>query len=165
VVVRSCKRYTLMARYAKISNTFIVGSVVTLDEYSGAVIAGEEGFFIMFSRRQLSQAVGRFQETVAAVLPRAQPLIVKDERAYSNEQVWRGSYSDLPDEVVAHPDWPHLSDVEVVWFIPKHAVDKITTSIWYGVKIKVGEVVYNFAVGLFSHAKTRSNLRSLGWAV
>jgi hypothetical protein len=146
--------------YLKVSDGFMVGSVMSLDEYAGAVVSGEEGFYLIFSARQIGQAIAKLQ---AAMTGPGQRLANKDDRALNCASVWRGAYSALPDSITWHPDWPRLQNVKEAWFIPAEAIDCVSMSIWYGVRVRVGNAQYNFPVGIFAQRRVRAGLTRMGW--
>jgi hypothetical protein len=137
---------------------------MSLDSYAGVVVAAAEGFYLLFSARQIGQAITKLQGAMAdAAGPFGSRLTNKDERALNSELVWRGAYSELPDAIIRHPDWPRLQNVKEAWFIPAEAIDSVSMSIWYGVKVRVGEAQYNFPVGMFSQRRVRDGLKRMRW--
>ncbi|MDB5326848.1 MAG: hypothetical protein JWM57_2417, partial [Phycisphaerales bacterium] len=99
----------------------------------------------------------------AAAGPFGQPLMRKDEQSLGSELVWRGTYADLRDPVVRHPDWPNPGNVHDVWFLPADAIDSVTISLWYGAKIRMADAEFNLHVSPFTYRTIRDQLRQMGW--
>ena len=153
-----------MPAYIRVSKGFHVGPLKSMDAYAGVSVAGEEGFYLLFNVRQINQAFAKFQLSVARAMgPFGEPLMKKDFDSLNTEDVWRGTYADLPDTIVRHPDWPKSGEVHDVWFLPADAIERVTLSFWFGAKVWLPDAEFNLHVGPFAFRAVRDQLRTMGW--
>lgn len=139
--------------YKKIADRFTVGR---MRSHVGHVIASPDalflvvlkndprkGAFLVLLSERFSQVIGKLFGQVACEMP----------------------LTDLPDEILDHPEWPLWEREGTVFILPKAAVTSIRWP-WLGeLEVKTAEKRFNLGVSFFDRREHCRYLRATGWKV
>jgi hypothetical protein len=147
-------------------NIFKQSSWRRANAVSGEVLPSPEAFYFVPHPRTvvglgaLGGAVGGLIEGIHAAKKSKQPRAYMPEDVPLVEQM---DLSELPEEVLEHPDWKVARKEGAVVVVPRAAVTSLHTAWWSGIDVVAGDVIFRVSTPIFKRKKMAAYLVDLGW--
>jgi hypothetical protein len=144
--------------YKIVGKTFRFGRKLSSSDYAGPIVASRQAFFLIIDLTPKQALSLQFGGVVGLLAAKA-----LDALSTPQHEILECDYSELPDAVTSHPDWPVRRKKGRVVVIPRDAIDHIEYAYWGTYDLICGENIYCLGLNFIGRSSAMTFLEQAGW--